>query len=248
MPPGDGKRPNGETDDDPVVLPSSVVTVERFELFLAWLYQDREVPASLHEASTLLHLADYLDVPHLLKRMSAYVLALPSDSLPPAERIYLHRRYHLSDKQWLSDAFSNILEGSFAKLTIADLALLGIPTVHRLIPIFAKLERHRTTLAVKPPPATHETDCKDHDKCEVSWITFWANRISPLLLSETSPASGLKITRNLSTWSVSPWAAGMNYSCLWATANGVSALTNIITADQSFIVTAVSDLVDFHDW
>ncbi|KAG8896973.1 hypothetical protein FRC00_004971, partial [Tulasnella sp. 408] len=176
MPPGEGKRPNGETDDDPVVLPSSVVTVERFELFLAWLYQDREVPANLEEASTLLHLADYLDVPHLLKRMSAYVLALPPDSLPPAKRIYLHRRYHLSDEQWLRDAFSSILEGPFSKLTVTDLALLGIPTVHRLIPIFSKLEKHRTTLAVKPPPATHENDCKDYDKCE--WIEDYTHVIN----------------------------------------------------------------------
>lgn len=41
MPPGEGKLPHGETDHDPVVLPPSIVTVERFELFLAWLYQDR---------------------------------------------------------------------------------------------------------------------------------------------------------------------------------------------------------------
>lgn len=180
--------------------------------------------------------------------MSAYVLALPPDTIPPAERIFLHRRYHLSNQQWLRDAFSSILEGSFANLSVPDLAHLGFPTVHRLIPIFAKLERHRTTLAVKPPPATHESDCKDHDKCDVAWLTFWANRISPLLLSETSPASGSKITRTLSTWSVSPWAAGMNYSCLWATANGVSAFTTVINADHTFIITAVSELVDFRDY
>ncbi|KAG8913678.1 hypothetical protein FRC00_001866 [Tulasnella sp. 408] len=220
MLPGEGKRPDGETDNDPVMLPSSVVTVKRFELFLAWLYQDRKVPANLEEASTLLHLADYLDVPHLLKRMSTYVLALPPDSLPPAKRIYLHRHYHLSDKRWLHDAFSSILEGPFSKLMVTNLALLGIPTIHRLILIFAKLEKHHTTLAVKPPLAMHESDCKDYNKCEVLWLTFWATRISPLLLSEPSPTSGLKITHTLSTWAVSPWAMGMNYSCLWATANG----------------------------
>ncbi|KAG8914306.1 hypothetical protein FRC00_014548 [Tulasnella sp. 408] len=246
MPPGEGKLPHGETDHDPVVLPPSIVTVERFELFLAWLYQDRDVPSTLSEALTLLYLADYLDVPELLKRMTIYVAALPSETIPPAERIYLYRRYHFSDTEWLRTAFSDILEGTFTQLTVTDLTHLGMPTVHLLIGIFRKLDRHRNTLAIKPPPPTHETDCQDHGNCEMGWLNFWATRISPLLLSET-PASGSKITRLLGTWSVSPWP-GMNFSCMWSTAREVAGLTAIVGADKSFIASAVSQLVAFTDY
>ncbi|KAG9027126.1 hypothetical protein FS837_004368 [Tulasnella sp. UAMH 9824] len=199
-----------------------------------------------HEALTLLYLADYLDVPELLKRMTIYVAALPSETIPPAERIYLYRRYHFSDTEWLCTAFSDILEGTFTRLTVTDLTHLGMPTVHLLIGIFRKLDRHRNTLAIKPPPPTHETDCQDHGSCEMGWLNFWATRISPLLLSET-PASGSKITRLLGTWSVSPWP-GMNFSCMWSTAREVAGLTAVVGADKSFIASAVSQLIAFTDY
>ncbi|KIO19773.1 hypothetical protein M407DRAFT_30563 [Tulasnella calospora MUT 4182] len=246
MPPGEGKLPHGESDNDPVVLPPSVVTVERFELFLAWLYQDRDVPSTLSEALTLLYLADYLDVPELLKRMTIYVATLPSETIPPAERVFLYRRYHFSNTDWLRTAFSDILEGTFTRLTVADLTHLGIPTVHLLIGIFRKLDRHRNTLAIKPPPATHESDCQDPENCEMGWLNFWATKVSPLLLSET-PASGSKITRALGSWSASPWPS-MNFSCMWSTAQVVASLTTIIGADRSFIASAVSQLVAFSDY
>ncbi|KIO21127.1 hypothetical protein M407DRAFT_29235 [Tulasnella calospora MUT 4182] len=196
MPPGTSQQPHGLTDNLPISLPPSTVSLRAFELLLMWLYREGDVPSSLDDAITLLYLGDYLDVPELMKNMSHYITELPAHALRPARRIFFHRRFQFGSAAWLRDSFLEILRGSLCQLTVEDLADLGYPTVRELIKTFQPLDRHRTKIAIQPPPAVHEPDCHYPEECGAAWLQYWSTEIAPLLTASVNPMSGSDVLGN----------------------------------------------------
>jgi hypothetical protein len=106
------------------------------------------------------------------------------EPLAPLEKLYLGRLYDFDD--WVAAAAPQVVRTPTTTFSIEDFALLGAPTVHRLISHHDRLNVHRQRLALSLPLrlTIHCTDCPIPNGCNAGWRNISDQIASALFRSQ----------------------------------------------------------------
>lgn len=199
---------------------------------------DRHSPATFEDAVGLLELSDYLDMDHLRDHMIDHITNTPTAGILPSTRIYLARTYRILDQPWIASAFSELLHHTSRSLTTADVNNIGSAILPELLAALETLKGHRTTLAVKAPPAVHGAPdvcpLSSRPDCSKAWMEYWRDFIGPKLNHATDPWCGTDVLQAVKSARDGPWRMKC-LSCTLRTADSIHQARALIMADVTFI-------------
>ena len=102
-------------------------------------------------------------------------LSSPEISLSASHRISLGLGYCITE--WLEPAFKELMLTPACRLTVEDFTLLGIPVLHLIMAMQARIRCLRLAIAYNPKPYKHDFTCK-HAGCQTNWEIAWWDRLA----------------------------------------------------------------------
>ncbi|EPQ57570.1 hypothetical protein GLOTRDRAFT_127923 [Gloeophyllum trabeum ATCC 11539] len=225
---------DGQSDDQPLVLPSCINEKEvdhifRY-LFKGWSNEN----ASEEELIAILKLS------HMWEITDAHNYAIQmlnkSTVSNPALRFHLGCTYQVYD--WIEPAFRELMSMPVHAITRPMAHLIGPNAFYAIANTHAQIAEHRLVLAFYPSPYIEDVSCFTSEQCRQAWTTQWWQGLAKHLLHPDAGRNGRQILDMLETVRI----PGMCQGCQDLNVSWVKQ-REALTRDEEMFEETIADIV-----
>ncbi|KZT18954.1 hypothetical protein NEOLEDRAFT_1046430, partial [Neolentinus lepideus HHB14362 ss-1] len=193
MPAPRGIEVEGSSDENPMVLPSTIKQDE-LDILLEYMFKGHTAGApSLKNLIVILKLSTMLEIDD---GWNFAINELQKDpGLSPALQFHLGCAHHVIE--WVEPAFRVLMEMPFSEITEEMAHLMGPDAFYILSQTHARIRNHKTILAFYPSDPITSIRCFRPGKCSEAWVTQWWQGVAKHLLHPESGKSGSDILKML---------------------------------------------------